>query len=98
MLLSVPGGMSRLGLPATVTVPFFVSCLNCRWLPLVLTRYQPSFFSSLITSRTFMLEDTNGDDLQRNNRFVEQRALEMSERGSSLAYDFEVFIGAWRPH
>ena len=30
MLLSVPGGTSRLGSPATVTVPDFVGCSNCR--------------------------------------------------------------------
>jgi len=52
MLFSVPGARSSLGFPATVTRPFFVGCLNCRWLPLVAAKYQPSFCKSRITSRT----------------------------------------------
>src|SRR5688572_20092539 len=39
---SVPGAKSWLGLPGTVTRPGFDRCLNCRWLPRVATRYQPS--------------------------------------------------------
>jgi len=33
--LKVPGGTSTLAFPATVTVPCFERCLNCRWLPRV---------------------------------------------------------------
>ena len=51
-LFSVPGGMSRLGLPATVTKPGFEPCLNWRWLPVVLTCRHPSSSINLITSRT----------------------------------------------
>src|SRR5487761_115678 len=54
ILLSVPGGTSRLGLPATVTVPGLLECLNCRWLPFVRTSFHPSRSSSCITSRNFM--------------------------------------------
>jgi hypothetical protein len=53
MLFSVPGGTSRLGLPATVTVPGLTECVYCRWLPAVLASLQPSCSSSLITSRNF---------------------------------------------
>lgn len=38
--------------PLTVTLPFFVGCLNWRWSPAVLTRYQSSSSSSLMTSFT----------------------------------------------
>src|SRR5215475_10421696 len=40
-------------LPAIVTRPRFSECLYCRWLPTVVTRYQPSASISLIISRTF---------------------------------------------
>src|SRR5215813_115673 len=53
MLRSVPGVNSALGLPAIVTRPGLSGCLNCRWLPAVVTRYQPSASISLIISRTF---------------------------------------------
>ena len=52
-LFNVPGGRSSLGFPATVTRPGFVVCLNCRWLPLVATRYQPSSLNRASTSATF---------------------------------------------
>src|SRR5262245_56945246 len=32
MAFKVPGGTSKLGLPATVTVPGLPACLYCRWL------------------------------------------------------------------
>ena len=44
-----------LGLPLTVTLPFFVGCLNCRWSPLVYISIQPSALSILITSFTLYL-------------------------------------------
>jgi hypothetical protein len=53
MLLSVPGANSSPGLPGTVTRPGLLGCLNCRWLPLVLTNCQPSCSINLVTSRTF---------------------------------------------
>ena len=49
----VPGGMSTPGCPATVTVPRFVGCLNCLWLPRVRTRYHPSSSRSRMRSRSF---------------------------------------------
>jgi hypothetical protein len=54
MLPSVPGGMSSLGFPATVTRPGFDGCLNCRWLPRVTTKRHPSDSNILIASRTFI--------------------------------------------
>jgi hypothetical protein len=57
MLRSAPGGNSALGLPAIVTRPGFSGCLYCRWLPAVVTRYQPSASISLIISRTFRGND-----------------------------------------
>jgi hypothetical protein len=41
MLFKVPGAKSSLGFPGTVTRPGLLACLNCRWLPLVATKYQP---------------------------------------------------------
>ena len=52
---NVPFGMSSPSCPLTVTRPGFVGCLNCRWLPLVITRIHPSSSSIRITSRTFTL-------------------------------------------
>src|SRR6202521_1165303 len=51
-------GMSRLG-TGTVTLPFFVGCLNCLWLPTWLTSYQPSSCNRLITSRLCTIYDTH---------------------------------------
>jgi len=51
--LKVPGGMSRLGLPPTVTVPGLLGFLNCRWLPFVRINRQPSCSSNRINSATF---------------------------------------------
>src|SRR5437016_3715860 len=42
MAFNVPGGTSRLGLPATVTTPGLLGCLYCRWLPRVRARRHPS--------------------------------------------------------
>src|SRR6184192_2504117 len=53
ILLRVPIGISRFGC-GTVVRPCFVGCWNCLWLPTWLTWYQPSFSSSLITSRLFI--------------------------------------------
>jgi len=53
MLFTVPAGTSRLGLPATVTVPGLTECAYCLWLPAVLVSLQPSCSISLITSRNF---------------------------------------------
>ncbi|MCF3578492.1 hypothetical protein L2E80_25250, partial [Planktothrix agardhii 1812] len=50
-----PGAKSSDGLPGTVTRPDFTGCLNCRWLHLVLAKYQPSSSSRLIISFTFIL-------------------------------------------
>src|SRR5215471_3856740 len=41
------------GLPAIVTRPGLLECLNWRWLPRVATKYQPSRSISRIASRTF---------------------------------------------
>jgi len=54
ILFCVPGARSSLGFPAIVTTPFFLSCLYCRWLPRVRSRYQPSSSMSLIIARTFI--------------------------------------------
>jgi hypothetical protein len=54
MLFWVPGASSSLGFPETVTRPGFDGCLNWRWLPLVVARYQPSAFSLASTSETFI--------------------------------------------
>ena len=51
----VPGARSSPGWPAMVTRPAFAGCLNCLWLPLVATRYQPSFSTNLTTSRIFTI-------------------------------------------
>jgi hypothetical protein len=53
-LLSVPAGTSADSLPATVTVPVFEGCRNCRWLPRYRTYSQPSTSSCLIKSRTLV--------------------------------------------
>src|SRR2546422_3010020 len=50
MAFNVPGGTSRLGLPATVTVPGLLGCLYCRWLPRVRTSRHPSSVRSRIRS------------------------------------------------
>jgi hypothetical protein len=56
ILLSVPDAKSSLGLPATVTRPGLVGCLNCRWLPRVACKYQPSSCNKRRTSDTFITE------------------------------------------
>src|SRR5260370_7653294 len=53
MLFKVPIGMSRFGC-GTVTLPFFVGCLNCLWLPTCFTSCQPSFWICFMTSRLCM--------------------------------------------
>ena len=53
MLFKVPIGMSRFGC-GTVTLPFFVRCLNCLWLPTCFTSCQPSFWICFMTSRLRM--------------------------------------------
>src|SRR3954452_22530679 len=40
-----------------VTVPGFVGCWKCRWLPVCRTECQPSASTSLIASRTFTAPD-----------------------------------------
>lgn len=57
MLLSVPGGIYSDN-PGTVTALGFVGCLNCRWLPLVLARYQQLASNLLMTPHTFMLSNS----------------------------------------
>jgi len=47
MLLSVFGAISSLGWPGMVTVPGFVGCWKCRWLPRWRTRDQPSDWTDL---------------------------------------------------
>src|SRR5688500_14944408 len=54
MLRSVPTGKSRFG-SGTVTRPFLTGCLNCAWLPLRATSFQPSASRSLITPRLCMV-------------------------------------------
>jgi hypothetical protein len=61
MLLRVPGGMSMPGCPETVTVPGFVGCLNCLWLPRVLFSTQPSFSKIRSTALTFVRPECQGD-------------------------------------
>ena len=53
MLFKVPIGMSRFGC-GTVTLPFFVGCLNCLWLPTCFTSCRPSFWICFTTSRLCM--------------------------------------------
>ena len=53
MLFYKPMPIALLNFPATVTVPGFEGCVNCLWLPRVRSRYQPSRWSSRMTSRTF---------------------------------------------
>src|SRR5437667_3564068 len=53
MAFNVPGGTSRLGLPATVTVPGLLGCLSCRWLPRVRASCHPSSARSRSSSPTF---------------------------------------------
>jgi hypothetical protein len=50
---SVPLGISSPGCPLTVTRPGFAECLNCLWLPAIVTALQPSASRRRITSRTF---------------------------------------------
>ena len=52
----VPFGMSSPRPPLTVTRPGLDECLNCRWLPTVVTKTHPSRSSMRITSRTFTAE------------------------------------------
>jgi hypothetical protein len=52
----VPFGMSSPKPPLTVTRPGLDGCLNCRWLPTVVTKAHPSRSSMRITSRTFTAE------------------------------------------
>ena len=55
ILFNKPGGKSSLGLPGTVTRPGLLACLNCRWLPRVVTRYHPSRRRISRISETFTL-------------------------------------------
>ena len=80
MLRSVPGGNSALGLPAIVTRPGLSGCFYCRWLPAVVTRYQPSASISLIISRTFRGTDYS---IQRCRLF--SRGAGAAQTGSLLA-------------
>lgn len=54
MLFSVPGASSSFECPGTVTSPFLSACLYCRWLPRVLTIYQPARSICFTISRTFI--------------------------------------------
>jgi hypothetical protein len=54
ILFNVPGAKSSLGLPATVTRPGLLGCLNWRWLPRVDAGYQPSSLSFRNMSDTFI--------------------------------------------
>ena len=47
------GPTSSLALPGIVTLPGFTGWRNCRWLPRVVTRYQPSRSTIRIASLTF---------------------------------------------
>jgi hypothetical protein len=58
MLFNVPGATSSPGLPATVTSPGLVACLNCRCDPRCRTTDQPSSSSILTTSRIFTMRST----------------------------------------
>src|ERR1043165_257656 len=63
MLFRVLIGTSTFNLPATVTRPFLVSCLNCP--PLDRMRYQPSASKRLMTSRTFIPSPSKGATSKR---------------------------------
>src|SRR5688572_1478516 len=54
ILFKVPRDKSSLGLPATVTRPGLDGCLNCRWLPRVATKIQPSSCRILMTFLIFI--------------------------------------------
>jgi len=58
MLFNVPGAASSPGLPATVTSPGLVVCLNCRCDPRCRTTDQPSSSSILTMSRIFTMRST----------------------------------------
>lgn len=45
--------VAAFGFPATVTLPGFVGCSYCRWLPRCSTKRQPSFSMSRTRSRNF---------------------------------------------
>src|SRR5713101_6404477 len=53
MAFKVPGGTSKLGFPATVTVPGLLACLYCRWLPRGRASRHPSSSRSRTSSPTF---------------------------------------------
>lgn len=78
ILIKVPGAKSSLGLPATVTRPFFDGCLNCRWLPRVATRNHLSLSKILSTSQTFIAQETHShlaNNLLANNRSMADRRM-----------------------
>ena len=68
MLLSVPGGTSAEGWPATVSLPVFLGCLSWRWEPSTTTSRQPPSCSSRSRSRTF-----TGECLAKHARRVQPR-------------------------
>src|SRR5690349_21527999 len=74
ILLRVPRGTSSDNLPETVTSPVLAPCLNWRWLPLMRTIYQPSVWSCLITSRTFiptvLYRACSSDRVSRASRII----------------------------
>ena len=90
ILFNVPGAKSSPGLPATVTRPGLVGCLNCRWLPLVVTKYQPSWPSIRNMSDTFTTEATTSVaplpnyEVERRGRVLPSNEAALSASSTSL--------------
>lgn len=81
--LSVLGCTSSEGAPATVTVPLLTRWRNCRWLPRVRSRYQPSFCSRRRTSRIFIVTDHNRISVARLSRTCCVRMREGFREGNN---------------
>jgi hypothetical protein len=80
----VPGAKSSLGLPATVTRPGLLGCLNWRWLPRVDARYQPSSPNMRNMSDTFIGEAGYLNDLRRLTMRLSD--AELRRRRTKLIY------------
>ncbi len=88
VLFNVPGATSSPGLPATVTRPGFVACLNCRCDPRCRTTDQPSSSSCFTMSRTFtstsLSHDACGTRLPRIATYHDASPLGWSQIWSHL--------------
>jgi hypothetical protein len=81
ILFNVPGATSSPGLPATVTRPGLLACLNCRCEPRCRTTDQPSSSSIFTTSRTFTTRSIP------RSRCVYQRLSAHAAPSTSLSHD-----------